>query len=118
MKVFHTLELEEARAHAAEGGQSLHLHRIIVDRAKAPSCFVRAVDSGQPIAHLFDLNRDRLLATARACGVRVLFIDREGTPSQHIDLCSGPLWKACKMLDADQGDKLKEVLAALKPAKV
>lgn len=114
MKVFHTRESFEAIAHSLEDGIALHLHRIIPDRGTAPRCFVDAVDRGQPIAHVFCLDIARLKALARTVGVRVVHIDREGTDRQHLDLCSGPLWKACKMIDADQKDKLAEVLAALK----
>lgn len=97
MKAFACLEIDEALAFAAAGGQALHLHRIIPDRRRAPRCFVAAVDRGEDIAHLFDLDRDRLVATARRLGVRVLVIDREGTDRQHIDLCGGPLRKAMAM---------------------
>ena len=45
---------------------------------------------------------------------RSLYVDRAGTPSQHIDLCAGPLRKCFAKLDADQQDKLKSLLAALK----
>jgi hypothetical protein len=94
MKRFACMEIEEAIAHAAAGGQALHLHRIIVDRQKAPRCFVQAVDRGEDIAHLFDQNELRLRVTARRLGVRVLVVERRGTPNQHIDLCGGPLKRA------------------------
>jgi hypothetical protein len=99
VKRFQCLEVEEALAYAAAGGQALHLHRIIVDRDRAPRCFVRAVDRGEQIAHLFDLDELRLVATARRLGVRVIKIDRPGSPRQHIDLCSGPLKKALAACD-------------------
>lgn len=111
MKLFTTFEVEEAVAHAAAGGQALHLHQIIVDRDDAPACFVRAVDRGEPIAHLFDLNRERLIATAKKLGVRVIFVDRGGTDRQHIDLCAGPLRNAYKLLDAVDSAALKPILA-------
>ncbi len=114
MRVYSTFEVREATAYADGGGQALHLHRIIPDRRTAPRCFVREVDQGQPIAHLFDNDRERLIATARSLGVKVIHIDRDGERGQHIDLCSGPLRKACKLLDADQGERLKEVLATFK----
>lgn len=114
MRVFGTMEVREAVAHAAGGGQALHLHAIIPDRSRAPRCFVAAVDRGEPIAHLFDLDRERLLATAKKCGVRVLHIDRDGTDRQHIDLCSGPLRKAYTMLDSGQADKLAELLRSFR----
>lgn len=97
MKRFKTMEVEEAVAYAASGGQALHCHRIIPDRNKAPQCFVRAVDRGEEIAHLFDLDTQRLKETAKRLGVRVVFIDKAGTPGQHLDLCGAPLKKAMAM---------------------
>jgi hypothetical protein len=94
MRVFKDRELKEALAWAATGEQALHLHKIIVNRKKAPQCFVRAVDKGEYIAHLFDQDKQRLEETARDLGVRVILIEREGTPSQHIDLCGKPLREA------------------------
>lgn len=94
MKIFRQGEVEEAKQYAMDGGQSLHLHRIIVDRKKAPSCFVRAVDRGEDIAHLFDQDEERLIATVKRLGVKVVVVEHGGTPRQHVDLCSGPLKKA------------------------
>lgn len=99
MKRFTQWEIDEALAHAAAGGQALHLHRIIVDRAAAPRCFVRAVDLGQDIAHLFDLDGARLLMTAKKLGVSVVYLDREGTPRQYVDLCGGPLRRALELCE-------------------
>lgn len=115
MRVYYTLEVDEAIAYAASGNQALHLHRIIVNRTKAPRCFVNAVDRGEPIAHLFDLNRVRLCAVARQLGVKVIYVDSDGTDHQHIDLVGGPLRKCYALLDADQTDKLKAVLKSLRP---
>jgi hypothetical protein len=99
MKRFECLEIEEAVSHAADGGQALHLHRIIVDRRKAPRCFVAAVDRGENIAHLFDQDEARLRATAKRLGVRVLVVERAGTPEQHIDLCGAPLRRALALCE-------------------
>lgn len=118
MKVFATREVEEAKAYAAAGGQALHLHDIIPDRNAAPRCFVNAVDRGEPIAHLFDRNRARLVATARLLGVHVIVVDRDGGAGQHIDLCAGPLRKCYKQLDDDQADRLREILDSFKPEPV
>lgn len=85
------MELKEALAFAASGGQALHLHQIIVNRKKAPRCFVNAVDRGEDIAHLFDQDKDRLIKTAKQLGVRVILVEREGAKGQHIDLCGKPL---------------------------
>lgn len=88
------MELREAEAFALAGGQALHLHRVIVNRARAPRCFVRAVDRGEDIAHLFDQDAVRLVRTAHALGVRVINVERRGGPGQHIDLCGLPLRRA------------------------
>jgi prepilin-type N-terminal cleavage/methylation domain-containing protein/prepilin-type processing-associated H-X9-DG protein len=101
MKKFDEIEVKEAVDYAAAGGQALHLHQIIPDRKKAPRCFVSAVDRGEDIAHLFDRDTERLKATARRLGVRVIFIHREGTDRQHIDLCAGPLKKAIAECDPE-----------------
>ncbi len=103
MKVFQQDQLREAIAHAREGGQSLHLHRIIVDRSRAPRCFVREVDAGRDICHLLDHNLDRLCKTARRLGVRVILVERGGTDTQHIDICAGPLRKAIAEAKGEQG---------------
>lgn len=94
MKLFQQREIREALDHAASGGQALHCHRIIMDRAKAPGCFKRAVARGEDIAHLFDLDKVRLVATARRLGVKVILVEREDSSCQHIDLCGAPLKKA------------------------
>lgn len=99
MRVFKTMEIDEAVTHASEGGQALHLHRIIVNPRLAPACFVNAVRRGENIAHLFDQDETRLVATARGLGVNVIRIERRGTPHQHIDLCAGPLRKALAMTE-------------------
>lgn len=85
------MQVDEAQAHAAAGGQALHLHTIIPNPAKAPGCFVAAVGRGEWIAHLFDQDVRRLRATAEALGVRVIVVERRGQPGQHVDLCGKPL---------------------------
>ncbi len=94
MKRFTQWQIDDALAHAAAGHQALHTHRIIMDYDRAPRVFVQAVDRGEDIAHLFDRDELRLVATARQLGVRVIFVDRAGTNRQHIDLCGAPLWRA------------------------
>jgi hypothetical protein len=110
MRHFTDWQVEEAEEYATTGGQALHTHRIIVDRVKAPACFRREVDAGRDIAHLFDQDENRLIATARKLGVRVILVERRGTIAQHIDLCSGPLRRALKMCEDREpslfGDKL------------
>lgn len=94
MKQFATRELREAIAYAAAGGQALHLHRYIIDRSKAPSCFKAAITRGQDIAHLFDQDEARLVDTVKRLGVRVISVERRGQPGQHVDLCGWPLERA------------------------
>ena len=79
-------EFVAAYAHSKEGGQSLHLHTL---------------SAGHPlfkrypvIAHLLDQDKERLIATAKSLGVRVIKIEHEGTIKQHIDLCGKPLERA------------------------
>lgn len=97
MKAFRCLQIDEALAHAKAGGQALHLHKIITP--DAPNCFKAAINRGEYIAHLFDLDSLRLIATARSLGVRVIFIDKPDTPRQHIDLCGKPLKTAMAQID-------------------
>jgi hypothetical protein len=94
VKAFAAREIRGALAHAAAGGQALHVHGFLGDRRKAPRCFVGAVDRGEPIAHLFDRDEARLVATVRGLGVRVVAVERRGTDRQHVDLCGGPHRKA------------------------
>lgn len=90
MKLFRFREVNEAETHARQGKQALHLHDIVFD--KSPRCFRDAVRvREEPIAHLFDLNISRLKQTGRRLGVKVIYIDHEGLPSQHLDLCGRPL---------------------------
>lgn len=95
MKAFSEREVAAAKAHALAGGQALHLHRIIANPRTAPQVFKRAVARGEAIAHLFDADRGRLETTARRLGVRVVRVEHPGTPRQHVDLCGGPLRRAC-----------------------
>lgn len=106
MKQFPLREAEEAIEFARLGGQALHIHNIIVDYDKAPACFVREVESGRIIAHLFDQNYERLVKTARSLGVRVILVERKGRQSQHIDLCGKPLQRAIKLCDKDSQSTL------------
>lgn len=89
MKVYQCREVREAKAHAMAGGQACHLHDIVFP--DSPRCFRDAVARGEQIAHLFDQDTDRLKATARRCGVRVIFVHHPGTDRQHIDMCGAPL---------------------------
>jgi hypothetical protein len=97
LKVFRMEETAEAIAHSKAGGTAIHLHTIIPNRRIAPKCFLRAVDRGDPIAHIFDLDRARLVAFARMLGVQRIHVDRDGQETQHIDLCGAPLDRALKL---------------------
>lgn len=114
MKKFSFREIDEAKEYAAAGGQALHLHRIIVDRKKAPMCFVAAVARGEDIAHLFDQDTRRLERTVRRLGVRIVVVEHEGRPGQHVDLCAGPLKKALLLCEPDEASVAPDQLA-LKP---
>lgn len=102
MKHFGAMQIEEAYAYAAAGGQALHTHEIIVDESRAPRCFVNAIRRGEKIAHLFDRDQYRLVRTARQLGVRVIFVDCKGTSRQHVDLCGVPLRKALLMCEENR----------------
>jgi hypothetical protein len=39
-------------------------------------------------------DKTRLIATAKRFGVRVIKVERDGQPGQHIDLCGKPLERA------------------------
>lgn len=95
MKVFQMREIREAQDYAAQGGQAIHLHAFITD--KAPDVFKKAVAGGNQIAHLFDRDTKRLASTALSLGIRRVVIEHQGTPRQHVDLCGGPLEKAVRM---------------------
>lgn len=87
MKRFEMKQIREAQSFALQGGRALHIHTF---------------NEGHPmfrrypvIAHLFDQDKYRLIATAVHLGVRVIKIGREGEPGQHIDLCGKPFDRAC-----------------------
>lgn len=86
MKLFQ--DVREAQAHAAAGGQALHVYTALP--MPAPAVFKRHKQWG----HLFDLDKARLVNTARRLGVRVIQVHHEGLKGQHIDLCGRPLAKA------------------------
>lgn len=95
MKIFQQRELLAAYAHAAAGGQALHLMNgnFAYMQARTPKCF----HNRTVIAHLFDQNHARLIGTAKRMGVRVIKIEHAGSPRQHIDLCGKPLDRAVQL---------------------
>src|SRR5688572_17704211 len=89
MKRFEMMQQREAVSHSLRGGQALHVHTF---------------NAGHPlfkrypvIAHLFDQDKSRLIATARKLGVRVIKVEYEGESAQHIDLCGKPFERACNI---------------------
>jgi glycerophosphoryl diester phosphodiesterase len=92
MKLFAQREIREARTYALAGGQALHLMAGSIADAlpTAPNCFKNQKWNG----HLFDQDKERLIKTVKRLGVRVIFVDREDTIGQHIDLCKKPLERA------------------------
>jgi hypothetical protein len=103
VKHFECRDVDEAQDYAEEGGQALHTHQVIVDWEKAPGCFKREVNAGRDIAHLFDRDVARLVATVRRLGVKVVVVERRGQRGQHVDLCGAPLRKALAECDRDKG---------------
>lgn len=93
IQVFQQREAREAVAFALQGNVAIHLHRIIPDRKRAPGCFVKAVDRGEDIAHVFGQDAGYLRALARCVGVKIVYVHHEGTEEQHVDLCGRPLRK-------------------------
>lgn len=89
LQVFQTKEQDAAIAHAAAGGIAVHLHSIVFPHS--PQCFRRAVARGEQIAHVFGQDAAELEKLAKHHGVRVIYIDKPGTPRQHIDMCCAPL---------------------------
>ncbi|MEN6550033.1 MAG: hypothetical protein ABFE07_28660 [Armatimonadia bacterium] len=93
MKAFAQDQVREAQGYAAAGGQALHLiNTAILLGMDVPPPFRGA----KALAHLFDQDLDRLVATAKRLGIRILLVHRPGELSQHVDLVGGPLRKAMK----------------------
>lgn len=92
MMLFAQREIKSAYAHAADGGQALHVisGTYAYLRNDTPAVF----KNRHEIAHLIDNNIVRLMATARRLGVRVIKVERAQRVGQHIDLCGKPLEKA------------------------
>jgi hypothetical protein len=91
MKLFQQRELKDAYLFAESGGQALHLCKSAsFVTSAAPNCFKRSTH----LAHLIDYDIDRLMATARRLGVRVVKVERPNKSGQHVDLCDKPLDRA------------------------
>lgn len=103
MKIFEYREISQAVEFAKGGGQAIHLMpgAYAYGRNDTPSCF----KGRKQIAHLFDQDKARLVKTAKRLGVRVIKVEREADPGQHIDLCGRPLERAlseAKQIDWEQ----------------
>lgn len=102
MKLFEEREIFEAYKFAGTGGQALHLFTFNLNvYPGAPACFKRLQPDGVPnqTGHLLDQDLKRLKETAQILGIRVIKIDREGMPSQHVDLCGRPLKRAIEICE-------------------
>lgn len=92
IKKFDMRQLKEAISYAADGGQALHVHTL----NSGHFLFRRY----PVIGHLFDQDRERLVYLAGRLGVRVIKVERGGTPKQHIDLCGKTFERAVELCDA------------------
>ena len=90
MKTFTAREIFEAYEYSKSGEQALHVHNF---NTTGHALFKRYPEA----AHLFDMNKERLIATVKSLGVRVIKVEHEGTHRQHIDLCGKPLERAKKL---------------------
>lgn len=105
MLLFTHRQVREAMAHAAAGGQALHIWRPPPDGRGgsawpgAPPRFRKHRLWG----HLLDQDLDRLIRTAHSIGIPHPTVERPGQAKQHIDLCGEPLDRAiaaCEDADA------------------
>lgn len=104
MKIFQTTEIRQAIEHSQLGGQALHLHPF----TQGHPLFKRY----KQIAHLFDQDLNRLHATVKALGVRVVKVEHLGTHKQHVDLCGRPLERAkAKAQELSEVSEFREKLA-------
>ena len=95
MKSFGHKQIREAKAHAAAGGQALHIWQPgPAGYPGAPAVFSRAAGQGKQWGHLFDQDLGRLLSTVRRLGVHCVVVGKKGQVGQHVDLCGRPLQRA------------------------
>lgn len=95
MKRFERREIREALRCAGQGGQALHV--FLAPKMPAPSCFRRSLRCG----HLFDLDAERLVRSARRLGVRNVVVHHRDTTKQHVDLCGKPLERAIRSCEKE-----------------
>ena len=89
MKRFEMKQIREAVAYSMQGGQALHVHTL-----NSGHWLFRRYPV---IGHYFDQDINRLIYVSRRFGVRVIKVECEGTPKQHIDLCGKPFELACQV---------------------
>lgn len=99
MKVFVQSDLHAAMTYARHGGLAIHLHFIVF--ADSPQCFKRDVAAGLPIAHVFHSDSEFLRRLAKSIGINKVYIDREGSTRQHLDVCGTPLQRLLAMAGED-----------------
>lgn len=87
----------QAIEHAESGGMALHVwkpsrsHGVsIFPGHEIPTVFKIHDKWG----HLLCRDTDRLIATAKRLGIRMVVISKRGKRGQHVDLCGKPLEKA------------------------
>jgi hypothetical protein len=85
-------QLWQALADAKQGKQALFLHRWIGGPHVPPP-----FQGSKLIGKLFDMDKKRLVETARHLGIRVIKIDRLNQVGQHIDLVGRPLEMALQL---------------------
>lgn len=91
MKYFKENQTMKAVKYALAGGQAVHVFSADSKRyPNAPRCFKKIRLWG----HLLDQNMNRLIATGKKLGVRVIRVGHAGRKAQHIDLCGKPLERA------------------------
>lgn len=82
-------ELKEAYEYASTGEVAIHLHNVVF--SSSPACFKRDIKAGKFIAHVFCTDVVYLKEIAIRSGIKVVYIDGEGTKRQHVDFCGKPL---------------------------
>lgn len=96
MKLFELHQLFDAIKFAADGGQALYR-----DKARfrhAARYFREAVARGEFIGHIFDLDRERLVATALKVGASPR-VYSEPKDRQHINLFGNAMDAAVELCD-------------------
>lgn len=106
MKLFAAKEIRQAVAYAQTGETAIHLHCIVFPNS--PTCFKSAVIRGEWIAHVFSQDAELLKEIARRSGIRVICLEHEGSPRQHIDFCGRALRNLLLEAGYTQADMLRQ----------